>query len=244
MSTQDFARRVRGVGALTDPVRRALYQFVVGQAEPVSREQAAAAAGVAHHVARFQLDRLVTEGLLEVEFRRLSGRTGPGAGRPAKLYRRAGAEVAVSLPERRYDLAGELLATAIESAATAGGSPLEALREAASAHGSALGRQVRPGGVVANGPGLMATTVDALAAQGYEPRVAGAEITLANCPFHALVAGHPALVCNMNLALLAAAGEALADGAVRARLDPAPGRCCVVLTVQGADDGGAVGDGS
>ena len=60
--------------ALAEPVRRDLYLYVVGQPEPVSRDQAAAGVGVPRHTAKFHLDRLVEEGLLDTEFRRLSGR--------------------------------------------------------------------------------------------------------------------------------------------------------------------------
>ncbi|HEU5454429.1 MAG TPA: helix-turn-helix domain-containing protein, partial [Nocardioides sp.] len=111
---EGFARRVTTLGALADPVRRALYRFVSDQDEAVSREQAAEGVEVPRHTAKFHLDRLVDEGLLVTEFRRLTGRTGPGAGRPAKLYRRSAREVSVSLPHRRYDLAAEVLADAIE----------------------------------------------------------------------------------------------------------------------------------
>ena len=85
----DFEAGVAAVAALAEPARRALYAFVSGQDEPVSREQAAAGAGVARHVAKFHLDKLVEDGLLDFEFRRPPGRRGPGAGRPAKVYRRS-----------------------------------------------------------------------------------------------------------------------------------------------------------
>src|SRR3978361_2223148 len=119
MTTDDFAAQVAGVSALADPVRRSLYQFVVRRPEPVSRDQAAAGLALPRHTAKFHLDRLVEEGLLATEFRRLSGRRGPGAGRPAKLYRRSDRQVAVSLPERHYDVAGRVLARAVEDAAEA-----------------------------------------------------------------------------------------------------------------------------
>ena len=106
-----------GIGALVDETRRGLYEYVVGEPDPVGREQAASALDLPLHTASFHLDRLVAEGLLEVEFRRLSGRTGPGAGRPSKLYRRAGRTFAVSLPPRRYDLVGDILAEAVTRAA-------------------------------------------------------------------------------------------------------------------------------
>src|SRR5690242_11670803 len=111
--SDDFAADVVRVAALNEPVRRELYRYVVAQDEPVSRDKAAAATGVAHHVAKFNLDRLVADGLLDVEYARPPGRGGPGAGRPAKLYRRSAREIAVTLPERRYDLAGGVLAEAV-----------------------------------------------------------------------------------------------------------------------------------
>ena len=90
--------------------RRALYLFVAAQPEPVSRDQAAAGSGLPRHTAKFHLDKLVEDGLLDTEFRRLSGRQGPGAGRPTKLYRRSERQVAITLPQRHYELAGQILA--------------------------------------------------------------------------------------------------------------------------------------
>ena len=103
---QSFDRNVTGIGVLADPVRRELYRFVCSQAQPVTRDQAAKAAGVARHKAKFHLDRLEAEGLLEADYVRLTGRTGPGAGRPAKRYRRGRREFAITLPARDYELAG------------------------------------------------------------------------------------------------------------------------------------------
>src|SRR5688500_11895489 len=106
----DLGDQLAGVGVLAEPARRMLYRYVLGEQLPVSREQAAAAVGIAAHSVKFHLDKLVAAGLLEVEYRRLTGRTGPGAGRPAKLYRRSSREVALSVPPRRYDLVGQVLA--------------------------------------------------------------------------------------------------------------------------------------
>ena len=223
-----LADRISGVAALADPVRRALYEYVVAQEGPVGRDQVAAGASVPHHVARFHLDRLVAEGLLAVEFRRLTGRSGPGAGRPAKLYRRSAAEITVSVPERTYDLAGDLMARAIEISSGSDSDPADVLGDVASARGRELGAAGR---AMAPEAPVREAALAVLRAQGYEPRVADSEITLANCPFHALARDHTSLVCGMNLALLTELGRAVGGGAVRARLDPAPGRCCVVLTV-------------
>src|SRR5512140_2388596 len=107
MDQDAFASQVTGVAALAEPVRRDLYLYVVAQSEPVSRDQASEGVGVPRHTAKFHLDRLVEDGLLDVDYKRLSGREGPGAGRPTKRYRRSDRELSVALPPRRYDLAGE-----------------------------------------------------------------------------------------------------------------------------------------
>jgi predicted ArsR family transcriptional regulator len=93
---------IEAIGLLQDPVRRRLYDYAAGQDHEVSRHEAAEAAGVKRTLAAFHLDKLAEAGLLDVVFRRVSGRTGPGAGRPAKLYRRTVAEREVSLPARDY----------------------------------------------------------------------------------------------------------------------------------------------
>jgi predicted ArsR family transcriptional regulator len=218
----DFAERVSGIGALAEPARRRLYQYVVAQPEAVSREQAAQGTGIAVHSAKFHLDRLVSDGLLEVEFRRLSGRTGPGAGRPAKLYRRAAQEISVSLPERRYDLAGRILATAVDRAIGTGGAVDAAVRQAAEQAGVEVGAQAEA---------TAGSELDRLAAAlepfGYEPRPREAELVLANCPFDALMREHTELVCGMNEAFIDGVVAGLGCRGVRACLDPEPGLCCV-----------------
>jgi predicted ArsR family transcriptional regulator len=229
MRSDDLAGRVAGVAALAEPVRRDLYLFVVGQPEAVSRDQAAAGVEVARHTAKFHLDRLVEEGLLAAEFRRLSGRRGPGAGRPAKLYRRADGEVAVSLPERHYDLAGGLLAEAIENSLQRGTSVLDALDKAAAAVGAVLGERARAESEAATKEHApLDAACQALAGSGYEPHVQDDTIVLRNCPFHALAREHTELVCSMNLALVRAVTDRVGGG-MTTRLDPGDGRCCVVV---------------
>jgi predicted ArsR family transcriptional regulator len=227
--SDDFADRVAGVAMLAEPVRRDIYLFVVGQPEPVSRDQAAAGAGVPRHTAKFHLDKLVEEGLLATEFRRLSGRSGPGAGRPAKLYRRAPGEVAVSLPERRYDLAGALMAEAIERSVRDGTSVLDALSAAAAEFGATLGNTALATAETSPSPDASTdATCQVLAASGYEPHLVDDTILLRNCPFHALAREHTSLVCGMNLALVRAVTDRV-GGSLTPRLDPGDGRCCVVV---------------
>ena len=143
MTGDDLAARVAGVAALADPVRRDLYLYVSAQLAPVSRDQASDALGIARHTAKFHLDKLAEEGLLDISFKRLSERRGPGAGRPTKLYARSSRQLSVILPERRYDLAGQLLATAIDNAAAQGTTPADALRAAGAGWGRSVADQAR-----------------------------------------------------------------------------------------------------
>jgi predicted ArsR family transcriptional regulator len=203
------------IGLLQDPARRALYDYVVSQGREVGRNEAAEAVRIQRTLAAFHLDRLAQAGLLSVEFRRTNGKRGPGAGRPAKLYRRPHrAEHAVSLPPRAYDTAAEVFAEAIERAGAE-----ETLYAAAREKGVAVGRDV-------------ASLEEALTVRGYEPYPvdAGKGWRLRNCPFHTLAQGFPALACGMNLALLQGllSGAALEDK-FTARLDPMPEGCCVII---------------
>jgi predicted ArsR family transcriptional regulator len=230
--SDDFDAQLAGVAALGEPVRRALYRYVVAQPGPVSRDQAAEGAGVPRHVARFHLDKLEREGLLEVEFRRPPGRQGPGAGRPTKLYRRSSRELRVSLPERRYELAGQVMARAIVAAKHDQVAVDAALSEAARDAGRALAEQARRGaGPGAGQPALLAAA-EVLAAHGYQPRADPDGLILANCPFHALAQDYTDLVCGMNLDLINGLLTGLPPADLQVQLDPAPGRCCVTVRRQ------------
>ena len=224
----DLGAQAAGIGTLADDTRRSLYEYVAAQTEPVGREQASKALGIAMHNAVFHLDRLVDQGLLEVEYRRLSGKTGPGAGRPSKLYRRAADEFSVSLPPRRYDLVGDILAAAVARAED--GVPLDqALRECARREGLSASQAQR-----LDQNGALENLAQILGTQGFEPQVDGDEMLLANCPFHALAQKHTELVCGLNQAYVQGAADGLATD-LAACLEPEAGRCCV--RVRAADAG-------
>jgi predicted ArsR family transcriptional regulator len=230
--SEELATQLAGVGALVEPARRALYLHVAVQSDPVSREEAASAVGVPLHSAKFHLDRLAEEGLLEVEFRRLSGRAGPGAGRPSKLYRRSSRQLSISLPERHYDLAGEVLAAAIERSIRDAVPIEQTVRDAAAEKGRRLAAAAADASI-AVAPGVdpddnnLERAARVLARHGYEPRTTKREICLANCPFDRLATQHPALVCGMNLALIHGVIGGLDLRELTAELAPQPGYCCV-----------------
>jgi predicted ArsR family transcriptional regulator len=220
---------VQAVAVLEEPTRRRLYEYVVTQPTPVSRDDAAAALEIPRTTAAFHLDKLTEEGLLATCFERRSGRTGPGAGRPAKLYHRSDREIEITLPGRQYDVAGRLLAAAIEEAEATGGSPREAVHRKAREYGETLGRLAREREET---PAPAGSTRDlllrVLESHGFEPRRDDSGVALANCPFQRLARDHPRLVCGMNLHLLAGLLGAM-DPSWEARLDPQPQQCCVRL---------------
>ncbi len=217
----DFRHDVAGIAALEDDLRRELYEFVSAQPRPVSREQAAQSLNVPAHQAKFHLDRLEEAGLLESEYVRLTGRSGPGAGRPAKVYRRRACEISVSLPRREYGLAGELMATAIDDTSSTGRPVVDALVHAARTRGAEMGRAMEAAATPLD------VAKDVLSRFGYEPRLEGSVLVLANCPFHDLALGHPQLVCGMNHGLLEGLCERV--GGLSASLEPRDGHCCVAV---------------
>lgn len=225
MVMQSQAQKVTAVASVSDPLRRSLYDFVAHSDGPVGRDAAAAALGMARSTAAFHLDRLVEDGALTVEFRRLSGKTGPGSGRPAKLYCPVRHEIVVSIPERHYELVGNLLAAAIGESSRTGDPVDDALSRVATEAGRELGKQ--------------AGSLEAvLESTGYDPRPdENGDITLANCPFHQLVDNHPDVVCAANLGLLQGVAEGACDCTHDIVFDPGEGHCCVRVAARATAQG-------
>lgn len=213
---------------LAEPVRRRLYEHVVRSAGEVGRDDAARAAKVDRALAVFHLDKLVEAGFLDVSFRRLSGRAGPGAGRPSKLYRRSAKRLEVSLPATRYELLARLFA---RSVALGGRSAARELTGAARELGKTLANEAREiAGQRPTAAGLLRAAERTLSRHGYEPRrEPGGIVRLANCPFDGLAKDYPELVCGMNHELMASFVDELGARGVSAIADPQPGVCCVAI---------------
>jgi predicted ArsR family transcriptional regulator len=194
------------LSALADPVRRRLYELIAASGGLVGRDAAAARAGIARSLAAYHLDHLAKAGLLEVEYRRPEGRGGPGAGRPAKLYRRAARDFALRTPPRDYELLAQILLRA---------NP-EDVQRSARAIGRDLGRD-------------STSLLDALRARGYEPYEDEGTLRFRNCPFHALVEANRKSVCGLNLALVEGILRGAKAQGLRASLEPLPGHCCVAV---------------
>ena len=216
-SDQDLA----AVALLDEPVRRRLYEWVSEQGRPVGREEAARSLGITRPLAAFHLERLAEAGLLDSGYQRLTGRTGPGAGRPARVYTRADREIAVTLPPRHYDLAADLFAAALQRMGD--GSPPPELVAAAHTAGEQIAEDAPEGSA--------STLIEVLGQAGYEPTEDDGTIRLRNCPFDALVDEHRPLVCGTNLALAQGILDGLPEDEkhYEPHLDSQPGYCCVVF---------------
>lgn len=208
---------VAAFASLADERRRRLYDYVAARRRPVGRDEAAEATGIGRPLAAYHLDKLAEAKLLDVVFARPPGRTGPGAGRPAKHYLRPERGLKAETPPRDYAFVAELLAEAADRAGPGlAGAACEVARD--------RGRRLAAG--LPSAEGLEAE----LAARGYEPlREPDGALRLGNCPFHAVAAAHPELVCNLNRAFV----EGLLEGAGAAdriaELDPCDGCCCVTI---------------
>lgn len=223
---------IETVALLDEPNRHRLYELVAASQEPVGRDDAAAALGISRELAAFHLDRLAEGGLLKAEYRRRNGRTGPGAGRPAKLYRRSDRDVTVSLPARRYDRAADLMASALDRMSSPTGA--DAVAAVAREHGAAAGAAARlKAGARPGQRRLRTALLDALRGAGYEPHVdqPNGTVFLRNCPYHAIAEAHRELTCGMNRAWADGLVDGLGSPAM-AELAPEAGRCCVVFRTE------------
>ena len=230
MPPSELERQIAAIASLDEPIRRGLYLYVLARRREVGRDEAARALRIARALAAFHLDKLAEHGLLETSYRRLTRRRGPGAGRPAKLYRPASRALVFTLPARRYELAGRVFVRAVAEAGSS--ATRRTLERAARAAGRRLAGGARRStrGRTANTRGLNAALA-VLGECGFEPVRRNGEVRLSNCPFEALAEECRPLVCGMNLALVRGVLTGTSARGVRAELRPAPGSCCVMVRV-------------
>jgi len=165
---------------------RAALLYVRGSRTPVSADDAAAALGVHRSVARNWLERLFRAGLLETSFARRSGRSGPGAGRPAKLYAAAPEQQALEFPPRRFPT---LVARLLDEIPASGRE--QALRRAGEGFGRdlALAAGLEPTARLEDALEHVCAAVRSLGFQAALDRVEGdtAVISTPTCPLRPLV---------------------------------------------------------
>jgi len=203
------------VTTLSDPSRRALYDYVRRQDHPVGRDEAAAATAMSRGLAAFHLDKLVDAGLLAARYAAPAG-VPRGRGRAPKVYEVTGDGLAVTIPERRYELIADILAEAVAG----GEEPKKAVKKVDRLDAADIALSALP-------PGQ--DLVGALTDLGFEPQSDPGAVTLHNCPFHALAARYTALVCGLNHAFVSGLVDGLGATDAAPVLAPRPGRCCVEL---------------
>ena len=187
------------VALLAEPVRQRLYRYLRDRRQPVGREEAARNAGISVKLAAFHLDRMVEAGLLEIDYRRLTGRVGPGAGRPAKVYSLTQRAFEITLPPTRYALAASMMATALSGDTADGGQAV--LEQVAGEVGRLLGDDARKQARTRHG--RREAALRQLEQLGFEPQARGpGDLVLRNCVFRELSDSHRELVCGMNAALV------------------------------------------
>jgi predicted ArsR family transcriptional regulator len=164
--------------------------YVRGSPGGVTADDAAIELGVHRSVARNRLERLLRAGLLQTSFERRTGRAGPGAGRPAKLYSAAPEPQALEFPPRRLPaLVGRLL----DELPAAGRK--EALRRAGAEFGRDLARtaRLRPKKQIEAGLESVCAAVRSLGFHAALDRIEGdtAMIATPTCPLRPLVTERP-----------------------------------------------------
>jgi predicted ArsR family transcriptional regulator len=225
---------VKAIASLDDDVRRALYQFVRRQTEPVTRQAAARAVRISPKLAAFHLDKLVERGLLDADHDHPEG-VRRRVGRAPKRYSASAQELSLSIPERHYDLIGAIL---VDTLVAADGSerPTEIAERIAAEGGQAIGeatrRQRRHRGRLGI-EGAVALAEDLLREHGYEPlRGVNDELRLRNCPFRALALRAPDLICAINLGFVSGLVHGIGNDNVDAYLTPTAGACCVTVGIR------------
>jgi predicted ArsR family transcriptional regulator len=204
------------LSSLGDPVRRRLYEYVRDRHEATGRDEASTATGISRTLAAYHLDKLVEAGLLKADYARPPGRSGPGAGRPAKIYSRGEKQLSVSVPPRDYELLAQLLVSTVDRDTT--GVVREGVNQAAYESGLRVGAD--------SAGDLLA----ALNGCGYQPKAsADGRVDLCNCPFHNLSEDHRDIVCGLNQNLIQGVLDSSDQPHAEAELAFRPGRCCVII---------------
>ena len=202
MDTTQFDRQVSDLAsALGDATRRGIYITVRESAQPMTVSQVSELFTIHPNVARHHLDHLVADGYLQVSHKRPEGRSGPGAGRPAKHYESTAKDVSVQFPARRYDLLAELLLRVVERVAPGevGAVAEEVGREYGRELASELGFGEEQGYEAA-----AHAVAKAMMGVGFgmEARPGEHRLVTRHCPFGVAADNHPDIVCRLDQGLV------------------------------------------
>ncbi|MFO7292828.1 MAG: helix-turn-helix domain-containing protein [Actinomycetes bacterium] len=187
--------------ALGDPTRRGIYVAIRESAEPMTAGEIAELFGIHPNVARHHLDKLAADGWLVVSHRRPAGKSGPGAGRPAKTYEASKKEISIHFSPRRYELLVELLLRVLQRI-----SPDDISRvaeEVGAEYGRELAAEIGAPEDAGYAEAVQAVAV-AMTGLGFsmDPDVEGQRLLAGNCPFGEAAADHPDIVCSLDRGII------------------------------------------
>jgi predicted ArsR family transcriptional regulator len=204
--TFDTARFDQDLNDLTatlgDSTRRGIYIAVRESSEPLTASQIAEMFDIHPNVARHHLDRLATDGYLDISRRRPEGRSGPGAGRPAKCYSASGKEIDVHYPSRRLDLLTDLLMAVIVRLDPANAGAVA--KQVGYEYGAAVAEEI---GLPSDSdfPRAVRAVAQAMTGVGFgmTADVDASQLITSHCPFGELATSHPDVVCSLDQGLIA-----------------------------------------
>lgn len=211
MDTKSLSQSIGDLtSSLGDPTRRGIYIAVREAPEPATASQIADLFSIHPNVARHHLDRLAEDGYLEITRKRPPGKSGPGAGRPAKCYTATTKEIELHFPARRYDLLSELLVRVIEHIDPGN------LSEIAAMVGREYGKEIADEIGVPDESGFdMAVSAVARAMTGMgfttDSDADTRRLLTSHCPFAATAAKHPEVVCSLDRGIVSGLMEGLSD---------------------------------
>jgi len=184
MDTKTLDSRISDLTqALGDPTRRAIYIAVRESPEPLTTSKIAELFELHPNVARHHLDRLATDGYLQVSHQRPSDST--GVGRPAKCYEVTKKEVTVHFAPRRFEMLVDMLLHILEELDP------DDVPEVAERVGRAYGKQLATEIGVPDDPGYDA------AVQAVASAMTGLGFSV-DCPFGETATSHPEVVCSLD----------------------------------------------
>jgi predicted ArsR family transcriptional regulator len=198
MDTKTLESRISDLtSALGDPTRRAIYIAVRESAEPLTTSNVAELFGIHPNVARHHLDRLADDGYVRVSHRRPAGKSGPGAGRPAKCYEASNKEVSVHFAPRRFEMLVEMLIRVLDEVAP------ENIGQVAESVGRAYGSELAAEIGVPDQPGYdgaVQAVAKAMTGLGFtiDPDVEGQRLLTTHCPFGEAATSHPEVICSLD----------------------------------------------
>jgi predicted ArsR family transcriptional regulator len=197
--------------ALGDPTRRAIFIAVREAGDAMTSSDVANLFGIHTNVARHHLDKLASDGYLRITHRRQNGRSGPGAGRPAKCYEATSKEIDLHFPSRRPDVLIELLLRVI------GRTGISDLPQVAEEIGREYGREIAAeiGNPDENGyDEAVKAVAEAMTGVGFHmsPDLDGHRLLTSFCPFGDAATGHPDVVCSLDRGLVTGLFELLSQG--------------------------------